>query len=118
MGQKLVAIQFGKGSSSIFWNQKYSPVFKIEISKDQSTWEDITDNLYYCSKLTKGFPTVPEFPENLETERLTNSRLQKFFQKNQTLNFFVDDNVFYYRIFYKDDFLTLGQWEEIKSGNF
>lgn len=119
MGQKLVTIKFEQGSSSIFWNQKYNPVFKIEISGDQATWEDITNDLYYCTNLINSHPVIPPvLPDSLGTERLTNSRLRKMIQKNQALNFFVDDDIFYYRISYKDDFLTTGQWEELNSGNW
>lgn len=119
MGQKLVTIKFGQGSSSVFWNQKYNPVFKIEISGNQVTWEDITNDLYYCTNLTNSHPVNPPvLPESLGTERLTNSRLRKIIQKNQALNFFVNDFIRYYRISYNDSFLTQGQWEELNRGDW
>ena len=83
MGQKLVTIKFEQGSSSIFWNQKYNLVFKIEISRNYSTiWEDITNDIYYCIDLVNSYPVIsPVLPDNLGTERLTNSRLRKIIQK-------------------------------------
>lgn len=117
MGQKLVTIKFEQGSSSIFWNQKYNPVFKIEISRDGGTWIDVS-NLEYCLRLLNIQPSAPILPEVLVTEQLTNSKLRKIIQKGQSLAFFVDDDIFYYRISFKDDFLTTGQWEELNRGDW